>query len=168
MSRATSLRRLGSNASSARTRRQPTGILFIDATPISIAALCLNTRVERRAVKSSMATFSLPRGRGIEVSATVNASLRQQVEITGPGVDHKWIGAGEGQRIGETAINFPPGPDDVEIQVKLSHSEDGENWSPSHEFVTEEPGSGEIRVIGEDGRGALDANDLIVRFRWVV
>ena len=115
-----------------------------------------------------MATLSLPRGRSIEVFATVNASLHQQVEITAPGVNHQWKGTGEGKRIGQAALSFPPGADDVEVEVKLSYSEDGEKWTASHETVTEEPGNGEIRVIGEDGRGALDANDLIVRFRWVV
>ena len=115
-----------------------------------------------------MATFSLPRGRTIEVSATTNSTLIQQIEIIGPGVNHKWEGAGEGNRIGDAVISFPPGEDEVDIQAKVAYSEDGQTWNPSHETVTEERGNGEIRVIGEDGRGALDANDLVVRFRWVV
>jgi hypothetical protein len=119
-------------------------------------------------VNATMATFSLPRGRTIEVSATTNASLIQQVEIIGPGVSHKWEGAGEGNRIGDAVISFPPGEDEVEIQAKVAYSDDGQIWNPSHETVTEERENGEVRVIGEDGRGALDANDLIVRFRWVV
>lgn len=114
-----------------------------------------------------MATLSLPRGRSIEVTATVNATLHQQVEIVGPDVELKWEGAGEGNRIGHTAIEFP-GIGDVSVEAKLTHSDGGGAWLPSHESVTEERENGEVRVIGEDGRGTLDGNDLIVRFRWVV
>jgi hypothetical protein len=115
-----------------------------------------------------MATFSLPRGRSIDVIATVNASLLQQVEILGPDVDYKWEGMGEGKRIGQAAIAFPPGEGDVSVEVKVSHSTGDGAWSPSHENVNEARENGEIHVIAEDGRGALDGNDLIVRFRWVV
>jgi hypothetical protein len=115
-----------------------------------------------------MATFSLPSGRTIEVSATVNAALKQQVKITGPGIDHQWEGSGEGQRIGQAAIQLPAGGEDMSIDVKLFYSTDDGVWLPSHEKVTEARENGEILVIGEDGRGALDANDLILRFRWVV
>jgi hypothetical protein len=115
-----------------------------------------------------MATFSLPHSRRIEVTATTNASLQQKVEIVGPGVDVKWDGTGEGKRIGQTVIEFPPLGGDAKVQVKLSHSPSEGKWAPSHEKVTDERAQGEIRVIAEDGRGALDQNDLIVRFRWVV
>jgi hypothetical protein len=114
-----------------------------------------------------MATISLPSGRSIDVIATVNASLPQQVEILGPSFEHKWEGAGEGKRIGQAAIALPPGAGDVKVEVKVSYSTGDGSWSPSHEKVTEEREKGEIYVIAEDGRGALDGNDLIVRFRWV-
>ena len=114
-----------------------------------------------------MATISLPSGRNIDVIATVNASLPQQVEIVGPGIEHKWEGSGEGKRIGQAAISIPPGVEDVKVEVKVSYSPEEGSWSPSHEKVTEEREIGEIHVIAEDGRGALDGNDLIVRFRWV-
>ena len=55
------------------------------------------------------------------------------------------------------------------MDVRASHSASEEDaWSPSHETLTEERHTGEIRLIAEDGRGTLDGNDLIVRFRWVV
>ena len=116
-----------------------------------------------------MAKFSLPSGRSIEITATVNAAVTQQVEILGPGLDLKWEGKGEGIRIGQTAIAFPIGAPDVTVEARVTHSANGDgNWSPSHETLTEERANGEVRVIAEDGRGTLDANDLIVRFRWVV
>ena len=115
-----------------------------------------------------MATFSLPRGRSIEVTATVNASALHRVEVLGPEVDYLWEGTGEGKRIGQGAIRFPPGEGEVEVEVKLSHSPGDGVWAPGYEQVTEERENGEIRVIAEDGQGALDSNDLIVRFRWVV
>ena len=116
-----------------------------------------------------MATISLPSGRTIEITATVNAAARQQVEIVGPGVELKWEGKGEGVRIGQSAISFPPGSSEIKVDVRASHSASEEDaWSPSHETLTEERHTGEIRLIAEDGRGTLDGNDLIVRFRWVV
>lgn len=116
-----------------------------------------------------MAKFSLPSGRSIEITATVNASVTQQVEIIGPDLDLKWEGKGEGVRIGQSAISFPVGTPEVKVEVRVAHSKDGDgNWSPSHETLTEERSNGEVRVIAEDGRGALDVNDLVVRFRWVV
>jgi hypothetical protein len=115
-----------------------------------------------------MAKVTLPRGRRIEVIATVNAALNQQVKIVAPGVEETWQGSGEGKRIGETAIEFPPGGPDVPIEVKLAHSSAEDSWSASHENVIDERANGQIHVIGEDGRGALDANDVVVRFRWVI
>jgi hypothetical protein len=115
-----------------------------------------------------MATISLPRGRGIEVTATVNASLQQRVEISGPDMTVDWSGAGEGKRIGQTAIDFPPGSTAVELTLRLSYSPDGDSWLPSHETVTDESSAGRILVLAEDGTGALDGNDLVVAFKWVV
>lgn len=115
-----------------------------------------------------MATFSLPRGRKIEISATVNASLPQQVEIIAPDVNLKWSGSGEGARIGQDVIELPTFGDDVQVQVNLTHSPEEGTWRPSHEQILDESEKGEVRVIAEDGRGTLDGNDLIVRFRWVV
>lgn len=117
----------------------------------------------------AMATFSLPSGRSIEITATVNAAILQQVEILGPGLDLKWEGVGEGKRIGQDAVLFPVGLPETKVEVRVTHSVNGDGiWSPSHETVTEERTAGEVRVTAEDGRGTLDANDLIVRFRWVV
>lgn len=115
-----------------------------------------------------MATFSLPSGRSIEITATVNAAVPQQVEIIGPDLDLKWEGKGEGIRIGQSAIRFPAELPDPKVEVRVKHSVAGDGvWSPSHETVTEERSAGEVRVIAEDGRGTLDGNDLVVRFRWV-
>ena len=115
-----------------------------------------------------MATLSLPRGRGIEVTATVNASALHRAEVLGPDVNYLWEGTGEGKRIGQGAISFAPGEGEVQVEVKLAHSTGDGEWAPGYEQVTEERENGEIRVTAEDGRGALDSNDLIVRFRWVV
>ena len=121
-----------------------------------------------RVLSQGMATFSLPRGRSIEVTATVNASQHHRVEIHAPDTEYIWEGTGEGKRIGQGALSFPPGGADVPVEVKLSNSKGDGDWRPSYEQVTEERANGEIRVLAEDGRGALDGNDLIVRFRWVV
>ena len=115
-----------------------------------------------------MATLSLPRGRGIEVTATVNASVFHRVKISGPEVDYQWEGTGEGKRIGQGAISFPPGEGEVEVEVILTYSTGDDAWKAGYEQVTEERENGEIRVSAEDGQGVLDSNDLIVRFRWVV
>lgn len=118
-------------------------------------------------IGAAMATLSLPRGRAIEVIATVNAALLQQVEITGPDVSFTWSGTGEGKRIGHDALDFPPGGGDVSVEVRLSHSLGDGTWLPSHEQVIDARAQGDIQVIAEDGKGALDGNDLVVRFRWV-
>ena len=116
-----------------------------------------------------MASFTLPSGRSIEITATVNAAVRQRVEIVGPDLDLQWEGKGEGVRIGQSAISFPAGSSDVKVEVRASHSvsDEGE-WLPSHETLTEERSNGEVRVTAEDGRGTLDGNDVVIRFRWVV
>ena len=116
-----------------------------------------------------MASFTLPSGRSIEITATVNARVRQRVEILGPDLDLTWEGKGEGIRIGQSAISFPPSSSDVKVEVRASHSVTDEGaWFPSHETLTEERSNGEVRLTAEDGRGTLDGNDVIVRFRWVV
>ena len=115
-----------------------------------------------------MLTFALPRGRAIEVIATVNSSYHQRVSIKAPDVDLDWQGAGEGVRIGHTAIEFPIGSGDVEVKVLLANGPGDGSWKPSHGQIVDQRSSGEIQVVGEDARGALDGNDIIIRFRWVI
>ena len=108
-----------------------------------------------------------------EVIATVNAALHQQVEIVGPGVEVLWSGTGEGKRIGHTVIEFPPGAGDVSVDVSLTFAAEDDSWAPSHETVIDqklpgELGMNEIQILGEDGQGSLDGNDVVVRFRWVL
>jgi hypothetical protein len=114
-----------------------------------------------------MATLTLPRGRSIELTATVNASLTHRVEITGPEIDLDWSGTGEGNRIGDTVLKLPAGDGGVPVEVKLSFAGDDGVWSESHQSVIDESSVGKITVTAEDGRGTLDGNDLILRFRWV-